>query len=174
MSNPGASAQGHVTVSGDYATLDFERHLPYPPEAVWEAITDPAQLADWYMAKARIDGRMGGSVDFWSGVSQPGVHVTGTILAWDPPHLFEHEWNIERQEGFPGEERAIIRWEIKPDGGASVLRLTHKNLTRRTAQGFAPGVHVFLERLAAYLSNTPMPDWRPRVEEIRPKYPRPQ
>ena len=26
----------------------FERHLPHPPETVWEALTEPAELAAWF------------------------------------------------------------------------------------------------------------------------------
>ncbi len=161
--------QGHVTVEGEFATLEFERRLPYPPETVWEAITDPEQLSDWYMTKAQIDGRIGGHVEFWSTPSQ--IHVTGSILAWDPPHLFEHEWHVEARPEFPNGERATIRWEIFPqEGDTSVLRLTHRHLTRRTARVFAPGAHAFLEMLEAYLAKRPMPDWTSRVKELRHSY----
>lgn len=161
--------QGHITVEGEFATLEFERLLPYPPEAVWEAITEPDQLSDWYMTKAQIDGRVGGRVEFWTGPTQ--VHVTGSILAWDPPRLFEHEWLVETRPDFPKGERATVRWEIIPEKGeASVLRLTHRHLSRRTAQTFAPGAHAFLEMLDAYLSKRPIPDWMSRVVELRPSY----
>lgn len=74
MTDYQAARLGQVTVEGEYATLTFERRLPHPPEAVWEAITEPEQLTDWYMTKARIDGRVGGGIDFWSGPSQ--LHIT--------------------------------------------------------------------------------------------------
>ena len=32
---------GRLTIDGDRAVLSFERHLPFPIEAVWSAITDP-------------------------------------------------------------------------------------------------------------------------------------
>ncbi|MGI0080930.1 MAG: SRPBCC domain-containing protein, partial [Nitrososphaerales archaeon] len=98
-------AFGHVNMEGQYATLTFERRLPHPPEAVWEAITETAQLAEWYMTRARIDGRVGGSIDFWSGPSR--LHVTGSILVWDPPHVFEHEWNVEPRPELPKGEQSI-------------------------------------------------------------------
>lgn len=169
MTDAQSSRLGHVSVEGEYATLTFERRLPHPPEAVWEAITEPGQLAEWYMTRARIDGRMGGSIDFWSGPSQ--LHVTGSILAWDPPHLFEHEWNVEPRPERPRGEQSIVRWEIVREGDESLLKLTHRRLTRETAQGFAPGIHAFLDRLEASLAKTPLPDWRDRVEEERPSYP---
>jgi uncharacterized protein YndB with AHSA1/START domain len=160
---------GHVTLDGEYATIEFERHLPYPPKTVWNAITDPEQLAVWYMTEARIDGKVGGRVDFRSGPFK--IHVTGNILAWDPPRLFEHEWNVETQPEFPNGERAIIRWEISPEEeNASALKLTHIHLTQRTAQGFVHGAHVFLEMLDAYLGKRDLPNWEARVRELRSGY----
>ncbi|HZW58178.1 MAG TPA: SRPBCC domain-containing protein [Nitrososphaerales archaeon] len=143
--------------------------MKHPPETVWEAITDPTQLSKWYMTKARIDARVGGSIDYFAGISQ--FHVTGSILVWDPPRVFEHEWNVEPRPELPSGERSLIRWEIIRDGEDSILKLTHRNLTRRTARGFGPGTHAFLDRLEALLDESPLPDWRKRVEEMRSSYP---
>src|SRR5207253_1945779 len=82
---------------GDFATLTFERTIRHPVEAVWEAITDPQHLAQWYLTEARLDPRRGGTIDYLSGPSR--LHVTGKLLAWEPPRLFEHEWNVERRKG---------------------------------------------------------------------------
>jgi hypothetical protein len=119
------------------------------------------------MTRAVIDGKVGGKVEFWTGTMTSPVHITGNIIAWDPPRLFEHEWNVDRRPGFPKEERATIRWEIRPDVDTSILKLTHRHLTLRTAQDFAPGVHVFLDRLEAFFLKTPQPDWLSSVEKIR-------
>jgi uncharacterized protein YndB with AHSA1/START domain len=159
---------GEVKFEGDYATLQFERYFQHPPESVWKAITESEDLAKWYMTKARIDGRVGGTIDYYSGPSQ--FHVTGKILAWNPPYLFEHEWNVEQRDELPNGERGIIRWEILPVEGGSLLKLTHRHLTRQTSAGFAPGTHAFLDRLEAYLDHKSLPDWRKRVEEMRNSY----
>ena len=54
---------GRVEITGDRAALHFERVYPQTPEQVWDALTDPAQLAKWYMTDATIDGRVGGSAE---------------------------------------------------------------------------------------------------------------
>lgn len=36
---------GAVLADGDSATLVFRRRLPHPPEAVWKALTEPAELS---------------------------------------------------------------------------------------------------------------------------------
>ena len=168
MTSPSSSRLGRVKVEGDYATLEFERRLSHSPETVWQAITEPKELEGWYLTKAHIDGKQGGRIEFWSGPTM--VHVTGSILVWDPPHVFEHEWIVAPSSGFPKGERATIRWEIQRDGNASVLKMIHRNLTRGTAQVFSSGAHAFLDRLEASLDETSMPDWMARVKKLRPSY----
>ena len=160
---------GTVIFDGEYATIAFSRRIGHPPEEVWSAITDPEQLQGWYMTRATLVGGKGGSIDFRSGPAQ--YHVTGRILSWDPPHLLEHEWKVEPSTGLPSGEDSVIRWELARDGHGTVITFTHRRLTRRTAIGFAPGVHGFLDRLAAHLDGEPLPDWRSRVEELRRYYP---
>jgi uncharacterized protein YndB with AHSA1/START domain len=168
MTKPLATPAGQVIVDGETATLSFERELPHPPEDVWEALTDPEQLAEWFMAKATIDGRAGGSVEMWTGVSQ--LHWTGRILVWQPPRVYEYEWNAEPRAELPTGERSIVRWELEPKGAGTLLKLTHRRLTKGTARGFAPGTHAYLDRLAAQLDGMPLPDWMARYGEVRAAY----
>jgi uncharacterized protein YndB with AHSA1/START domain len=160
---------GSVAFNGEYATITFSRRIGHPPENVWSAITDPEQLQSWYMTRATIAGGKGGSIDFRSGPTQ--LHVTGRILSWDPPYLFEHEWKVEPSPSMPSGEESVVRWELARDGNETLMTLTHRRLTRRTAAGFAPGIHAFLDCLAAHLDGEPMLDWRSRVEELRSHYP---
>jgi len=171
MSGPGdqVSPVGKVEYDGEYSTLTFSRRVRHPPEDVWSAITDPEQLKSWYMTRAVVTDGKGGSIDFISGPSH--FHATGRILRWDPPSLFEHEWNVEPRPELPSGERSVVRWELARDGDGTQITLVHQRLTRRTATGFAPGIHAFLDRLSAQLSGEPIPDWMGRVVELRISYP---
>jgi uncharacterized protein YndB with AHSA1/START domain len=168
MSKPNPSP-GQVLVEGETATLSFRRRLAHPPEAVWEALTDPAQLRQWFMTVAKIDGRPGGSVNMVSGPAR--FEWTGAILAWEPPRLYEYEWNVAPRTELPQGERSIVRWELQPQEGGTLLTLTHSRLTRGTALGFAPGTHAFLDRLEAQLAGQTLPDWMRRYQEVAPAYP---
>ncbi|MDG6997789.1 MAG: SRPBCC domain-containing protein [Nitrososphaerota archaeon] len=162
-------ANGAVITNGDKATLIFRRRLEHPPEVVWKAITEPSQLASWYMTKAVIDCREGGSIDFVSGPSR--LHVTGRILVWKPPLVFEHEWKVESRAELPSGEDAIIHWELHGDGAGTVLHLEHRKLNTQTALGFAPGTHAFMDRLEAYLGKQSLPNWQERYQQIAAQYP---
>lgn len=171
MASARPSGTGAVTYEGDTATITFERRIRHPVEAVWAALTEPGQLARWYLTEARIEGRPGGSLDYVSGPNR--LHVTGKVLTWDPPRVFEHEWNLEPQPWMPNGERSLVRWELTPDGDGTVLRVTHRRLSRALASGFVAGVHAFLDRLEEQLDGLPLTDWTARVEALRASYPRP-
>ncbi|MEX7468184.1 SRPBCC family protein [Mycobacterium adipatum] len=153
---------GRVSVDGDHAVLRFERRLPYPVEQVWIAITDPDHRAKW-MGRSIIDARQGGTIEtVASGPPLPPERkrMTGRILVWDPPHVFEHEWLQ------PIVEPGVVRYELTADGAGTVLRLSHRGLSAPNANGFRTGTHAFLDRLEALLAGEPLPNWAQRVQAI--------
>ncbi len=157
-----SARDGQLTVDGDRAVLTFERRLPFPVEAVWSAITDPAERAQWF-GPTTIDGREGGHIDMVAtGPPLPDdvKRMTGRILVWDPPHVFEHEW---RQ---PIVEDGVVRYELRADGDGTILRFTHRGLGIRNATGFFGGTQAFLDRLEAYLAGDDLPDWLTRKQEV--------
>ena len=46
---PAPSHDGVLERTADGGIIRFERHLPYPIRDVWDAITNPARLADWWL-----------------------------------------------------------------------------------------------------------------------------
>ncbi|WP_422747316.1 SRPBCC family protein [Mycobacterium sp. WMMD1722] len=158
-----SAAEGILTVDGDRAVLTFERRLPFPVEVVWAAITDPAERGMWFGATT-IEPRAGGTIDMVAtGPPLPDdvKRMTGRILVWNPPHVFEHEW---RQ---PIVEDGVVRYELRPDdGGGTLLRFTHRGLGVRNASGFLGGTHAFLDRLDAHLAGRRLPDWLARKQEV--------
>ena len=155
-------SEGRLTIDGDRAVLSFERRLPFPIEAVWSAITDPAERREWF-GETTLEAREGGAIEMVAtGPPLPPERkrMTGRILVWDPPHVFEHEW---RQ---PIVEDGVVRYELTADGAGTLLKFTHRGLGVRNAGGFISGTHAYLDRLQAYLTGEPLPDWMHRKEEV--------
>jgi uncharacterized protein YndB with AHSA1/START domain len=158
--------EGSLTVDGELAVLTFERLLPYPVESVWSAITDPAERANW-MGHTTIDAHHGGQIDMVPNdppIPVDNKRMTGRITVWDPPHVFEHEWN-QRILG----ATTVVRYELHPDGTdppGTRLVFTHRGLGVRDAGGFRPGTHAYLDRLAAHLAAQAIPDWSTRYREV--------
>jgi uncharacterized protein YndB with AHSA1/START domain len=155
-----------ITVEGEHATLTFKRRLRHPIGAVWAAITEPEQRANWF-GITTIDGRSDGSIEMIAEgppVSAEQRTVRGRILVWDPPRVFEHEWN----QSLVG--KGVVRYELVAEGDATILTFTHRGLGLANAKGYAPGTHAFLDRLDAHLGGTDLPDWKRRYAEVQEAY----
>ena len=74
---------------------------------------------------------------------------------------FEHEWNQTLVES------GVVRYELAPEGDATILTFTDRGLSVPNAQGYISGTHAFLDRLAAHLDGAELPDWRQRFAEAQ-------
>lgn len=89
---PASSYDGVLERTADGGVIRFERHLPYPIGDVWDAITNPARLADWWLpfdADITVDLREGGQLAGrpvawdWDGFAEAQAHYANIGLA--PP-----------------------------------------------------------------------------------------
>jgi len=158
----GPGGPGLLQVEGETASLSFRRLLRHPIAEVWQAVTDPKQIEAWGMVRVTREDSPGGRLDMQY---SNGLHATGRVLEWNPPWSYEYEWNVPPGPNLPGGEASVVRWELTPTEGGTLLVLTHRKLTRATAQVFARGLPVFLDRLTARMDGTPPPEppWAPRA-----------
>lgn len=95
-----------------------------PPEEVWRAITDAAELTRWFPTLARVEPGVGGSLTYaWP----PDYEGSCRILEWDPPRHLRSDWCF-RLPGIPDDEwrEVAVDWTIAAThGGATTLRLVH-------------------------------------------------
>jgi uncharacterized protein YndB with AHSA1/START domain len=119
----------------------FERVLPGPVERVWDFLTDTARLPDWF-GDGAIEPRIGGAVRFMDG------HIQGIVTQWDPPRKLAYSWNVfnsgEDMSGYP---ESYLTIELKPQGDAVLLTLTHLPVLERFEKQNAMGWHTYLDML---------------------------
>jgi uncharacterized protein YndB with AHSA1/START domain len=160
---------GTVSIGQDGATIAFERRLAHPIDRVWQALTEPAERAAWF-GPTTIDPREGGWIETLAEgppASAMMRTLSGRILVWEPPRVLEHEWQ-QTTIGF-----SVVRYELEPDGDATIFRLTHHMSADGSAYGYISGEHAYLDRLQAHLEGSPLPDWVERTGEVQPAYPSP-
>ena len=151
---------GTMERTADGGVIRFERHLEYGIRDVWDAITNPKRLGDWWLpfdAEITIDLRTGGEMKFVGKGDEP-VELTCTILRVEPPMLLEHT-HVD-----PG---SIMRWELEPVDAGCVLRLSHfvTDVSTAVENGYVVGLHTSLSRLAPCLAGEPVPwDWNEFAE----------
>ncbi len=156
---------GTVTLEQDGVKLDFTRQLPQQPSDVWRALTSPGAFGTWYNATVDIDPQQGGTFTVHSGP----FDWSGKILAWEPEKEFKYEHNHPTHEYMPGGANTIVTWTVAPKDGGTELRFTQTGLP--SSVGFAPGTHVVLDRLVAYVAGEEMPDFDSYFGEVEPLYP---
>jgi len=154
MSNIPASYDGVLQRTADGGVIRFERHLPYPIRDVWDTITDPVRLADWWLpfdADITVDLREGGEMVF-AGRGEEPMTMTCTILRVEPPMLLEHTHA----------DASYLRWELEPVDTGCVLRLSHfvADTARAIDNCYVVGLHASLARLEPCLAGRQVAwDW---------------
>jgi uncharacterized protein YndB with AHSA1/START domain len=151
---------GVIRPDGDTSALVFERRLDAPRERVWQALTEPAELARW-LTHTTIEPHVGGRVVIdWGEDGQ----TTGTVLAWEPPALLELSWIWE------GVLDAVLRLELLDDGGATLLRLEHRRIRPDLAWDLGSGWHAFLDGLGDVVDRREVGSWSEREQAVRAYY----
>ena len=95
-----------------HPVVRFERTLPHPVEAVWEAITDPAQLQEWFPTTVEFDRlQPGAAISFrFAQDAYPPMHGEMLEVAILPRRL-SFTWGDDRLtfELEPGDDSAACR-----------------------------------------------------------------
>jgi uncharacterized protein YndB with AHSA1/START domain len=142
---PGPASGAQVRKDGEKWTLVVVRELRHPPEKVWQALTDPAQLRAW--APFDADGNLGrvGSTVKLTTVGAPVSQVSETtVKRADAPKVLQYTWG-----------GGDIRWELEAAGDGTRLTLLH-NIDRRFISMGAAGWHICFDVLDHLLGGNPI------------------
>jgi uncharacterized protein YndB with AHSA1/START domain len=90
-----------LRIGGD-VEVTREIEFPVPPAEVWEALTDPDQLEEWFANDVELDPREGGAGVFrWDDGEEKRARVTVAepperlVLDWDEEGEGEVEFTLE-------------------------------------------------------------------------------
>ncbi len=143
--------------------LKREIVIEAPPEIVWDAVTEPDQIALWFSDGAEFDLRPGGAGSLtW----HPGGRATEDlteamvipvqVIEVDPPRHFSFRWThpegTETTEG----NSLLVEFTLTPEGDTtrlSVVESGFQDVDRDTdaqMQGHGDGWKVHLESLRRY------------------------
>lgn len=111
--------------------LNLERHFAAPPERVFQALTDPAELARWWgpenhsVPVCELDVRPGGAWRTCMRAPDGGEHcVSGVYREVVPPRRLVYTWSWDSEDG-PGDE-TLVTLELTARDGGTDLVLTHR------------------------------------------------
>jgi uncharacterized protein YndB with AHSA1/START domain len=121
--------------------LRFERHLRYPVERVWRAVSEPAELGRWMPAAADWTPRQGEVFELGN--------QKGQITELDPPQVIA--WTF-------GDD--LFRFTLRAEGTGCALVFTHSFDDQKLAAQTAAGWECYLDRFDAQLAGQELPEER--------------
>jgi uncharacterized protein YndB with AHSA1/START domain len=130
---------------GDAWTLIFVRDLRHPPEAVWQALTDPAEIDRWAPFAASRDLGSTGDATLTMVDGDRRDDLPATVRRAEAPTLLEYTWGTD-----------LLRWELDAVDGGTRLTLRHTMTDRDTGAMAAAGWHLCVHQLDRLLDGEPV------------------
>ena len=161
-----------MPVTGTYETVEdrpvvrFERTFPHPVEAVWDAVTDPSRLAQWFPTTVEFEALAPGTPIRFEFTRLELPSMSGKVRVVDPPHKLVFTW---------GEDELAFELQSRDAGAGCRLRFTVLLGGAERAARDAAGWDVCLDELEKVAAggpgtqpgNAPTEGWRGYYEEYR-------
>jgi uncharacterized protein YndB with AHSA1/START domain len=94
-----------------------EREIPFPPEKIWRALTQPHLIEEWLMKNAFkpvVGHRFELRADWGA--------VDCQVLALEPNKALSYTWNATRDDPANG-LTSVVTWTLTPTGTGTHLRM---------------------------------------------------
>ena len=131
------------TPASETLTVTVERDIPYPPEKIWRALTQPHLIEEWLMKndfKAAVGHKFKLSGD-WGAASCE-------VLEIEPPKTLSYTWNAMGLE-------SVVTFTLTKTGNGTHLRMDQAGFRpdqQQAYQGAQWGWNKFLGNLEQVLA----------------------
>jgi uncharacterized protein YndB with AHSA1/START domain len=133
--------------------IDREIHIDAAPEVVYEVISTPEHLREWWPDEAELDPTVGATGVITFGEAKV---VPLTVLEADPPKRFSFRWAYDVGEVATAANSLLATFDLIPSGAGTLLRFSETGFDESAASDEEYRDHVtgwdyFLPRLAPYV-----------------------
>ncbi|GHO62812.1 hypothetical protein KSC_017040 [Ktedonobacter sp. SOSP1-52] len=141
--------------------IEREISIAAPIATVWEVITKPEYIRQWFGSQVEIDVRRGGKGKLIWGED---VEAPLEIVEVEKPHLFSFLWVAPDEETKPTQQQTLVAFRLTEDGAETKLSFTESGFEQleMTAEQKAtlianhtPGWDDFLSTLQRCAQNIP-------------------
>ncbi len=132
---PTSSSQPDLDRVGgaEFGSIERELHVDAAPEVVYEVITTPEHLREWWPDEAELDPTPGAVGHLVFGDRAAGTaHVpTITVVEAEPPHRFSFRWvQPDGEAAVPGNS-LLVTFDLVADGAGTRVRMTEAGFRDR-------------------------------------------
>lgn len=147
----------------EYGSIEREIHVQAAPEVVYEVVSRPEHLREWWPDEVELEPVPGatGTVSFGDKGS-PDAHVVPlTVVEADPPRRFAFQWTHDEGVAATATNSLLVTFELVPSGAGTLLRLTETGFRERGWEAavleeryrdHATGWDYYLPRLGGYVA----------------------
>jgi uncharacterized protein YndB with AHSA1/START domain len=145
----------------EYGSIEREIHVEASPEIVFEVVSRPEHLREWWPDEATFEPVPGATGELVFGDrGDPAGHVPVlTVVEVEPPRRFSFWWSDDAEVAAEGNS-LLVTFDLEPAGAGTTVRMTETGFRE---QGWEAAVleeayrdHVngwdhFMPRLAQYV-----------------------
>jgi uncharacterized protein YndB with AHSA1/START domain len=118
----------------EYGLIEREFHIDASPEVVFEVISSPAHIREWWHADAAdvepVSGTTGELV--WGDRASGDAHITQlTVVDAERPRVFSFRWVYEDGAQPTTGNSLLVTFELVPMGEGTTVRLTETGFRER-------------------------------------------
>lgn len=141
-------------------TISNAKIIQAAPNVVFNALTQPEKITEWFQDEANLDNRVGGKIILvtrkkihpdWN--LDRDYHMEGTILEFVPNKRLSYSWRFDDTPDFP---ETVVTWELEQiNSNKTRLKLAHAGFTGKEKGNFSIESHnqgwsEALDKLAKY------------------------
>jgi uncharacterized protein YndB with AHSA1/START domain len=117
----------------EFGTIEREVHIDASPEVVFDVISSPEHIRDWWNADTAIEPVVGSTSELtWRDEASGRVDVVPiTVVDVRPPHVFSFRWTQEHGVTATPSNSLLVTFELSPSGAGTALRLTETGFRER-------------------------------------------
>ncbi|SFO85431.1 MULTISPECIES: SRPBCC domain-containing protein [Actinomadura] len=143
----------------EYESIEREIHIEASPEVVFEVVSSPRHLREWWPDEAEFPAVPGEAGRIGFGDPQNREWMQFTVVEAVPPRLFSFRWTHREGEQAGAGNSMLVVFEIEAAGSGTLLRMTESGFRERgwaeakiadEYRAHVEGWDLFLPRLPGY------------------------
>lgn len=107
----------------DYGTIERELYVDASPEVVFEVVSRPEHVQEWWPDEAEFDSAPGEVGELRWRVNGELMPVAMTVVEVDPPRRFSFRWTHPKDEPAAIENSLLVTFDLIPAGSGTTLRM---------------------------------------------------
>jgi uncharacterized protein YndB with AHSA1/START domain len=109
----------------EFGTIEREIYVEAAPEVVFEVVSSPDHIQQWWPDEAHYEPVPGASGNIVFGERGTGETVVGfAVVDAQPPRTFSFRWTQPVGEPAAAGNSLLVTFDLTPSGGGTLLKMT--------------------------------------------------